>query len=275
MTEETITAEVAPEPVAVEAESPEAESETPVARRWSETDEKEARALGWKAPEEWVGDKPAGYIEDPARFVERAERKGLKDKITQIETQSQAEIRRLTAMYEQAAAVQKQQFDAERARLLASQREAVAVGDVDAFDRVSGQLAKMQPPVQAAPAQPQVDPYVAEYAAKNEWVKDPILFGFARDAIDRAGMAGKPVHEQVAFAEKAVKDYFPHKFAAPNPPPIPPRVDGGGLGGGGRADPLAKLPASAQEQFRKFVARGFFADTPAGRAQYAKDYNDA
>jgi hypothetical protein len=31
----------------------------------------EARLFGWKAPEEWVGDKPAGYIDDPKRYLDR------------------------------------------------------------------------------------------------------------------------------------------------------------------------------------------------------------
>ncbi len=253
---------------------------------WTEAEAEEAKAFGWKAPEEWTGEKPAGYIDDPRRYLDRAENfrpfKVLKDRLTAKEAEFDERIRKLDGMSAQAMAALQAQHDAEKTRLTAQQRAAVEVGDVAQYDDLSKQIAAMKP-VDVPKPEPKPadgpDPYVAEYAAKNEWVKDPVLYDFARNAIDvaaRSGVRWNTVAEQVAYAEAKAKEYFPHKFAAPvtQPVPLPSRVDGGGLGAW-RSDPLARLKPEAQAQFRRDVKAGLYKDDAAGRASWAEEYNNA
>ena len=53
--------------------APDAAPQEVQAPKWAPEAEQEAKALGWKSPDEWKGDVPSGYIDDPTKYLERAE----------------------------------------------------------------------------------------------------------------------------------------------------------------------------------------------------------
>ena len=241
----------------------------------------EARFFGWKAPEEWVGDKPAGYIDDPNRFLDRikdsrifkASEKRFEDKLNDVTA-------RLSRVTESVVHRQKADYEARLAAINTEQRKAVEVADVQAFERLEKQKQQLTPPPVAEPAQPTVPPVVKDYIDRNDWAKDPVFRMEGAQAIDialRSGRQFRDEAEQLEYAESVMKRRYPHMFtqASPAVPPRASRVDGGGIAGG--AAPIGgafdKLPAEARQAFKKFVAQGIFADTPEGRKQYMEDYN--
>lgn len=261
----------------IEEDGAEAVVEAPAAPEWSADDEAEAKAFGWKSPDEWAGEKPTGYIDDPRRYLERAETfkpfKALRERMdAQTET-----LRRLDAANERALTAQRERHAQDIANITAAQRQAAETADVARYDALERQKTQLRAPEPVeAPRGP--DPaIIADYEAKNDWVKDPALREEGRIAIDaalRTGMALNDTASQLAYAESVMKRKYPHMFAGTQPQRAAVnRVDGGGLGiAATRSDAFSKLPSEAQAQFKRFVAQGLFTDNEAGRKQYADDY---
>lgn len=254
----------------------------PQAPAWSDEDAEEARAFGWKSPDEWVGEIPAGYIDDPKRFLERASNFTPFRKIKERLEAREAEIARKDAEFDERArkleAVYERSRQLDRERLMAERADAVEMADRARFDAAERQLQALDAPVEPPkPPAPAADPYVQEYEAKNEWVKNPILREAGARLIDAAGLNGRPAAEQIAFAEAEVRKMYPAYFPKPEAPrPAAQRVDGGGLAGGaGRASAFSTLPSEARQAFSKFVKEGLFEDNEKDRKRYADDYNAA
>jgi hypothetical protein len=272
---------------AVEAPAPEAEA--PAQPEHAPDDVEEARLFGWKSPDEWVGDKPAGYIEDPKRFLDRIKESRI---FKTLDAQREAErkrmedhLRRLDHVAQQTIKAQKEDYERRIADIETRQRRAVETADVAAFDALEKQKRTMQAPqFEPGPEQPQgPSPVVAEYAEKNDWVKDPALRMEGAQAIDiamKSGMQFRDDAEQLAYAESVMKRKYPHMFQAPAPAPVAPsgpaKVDGGGLAGGSplRSGAFTKLPPEAHAAFKKDVERGLFTNDEKGRNEYARLYNE-
>jgi hypothetical protein len=252
-------------------------------------DVEEARLFGWKAPEEWVGDKPAGYIDDPKRYLDRIKDsrifKTLNEQRERERRQMEDHLRRLDHVSGEAVKMLRAEYDAKVAQLNAQQRQAVETADVAQYERLQRQKDSLRPPqFDAAPVAPQASPVVAEYEAKNEWVKDPVLRMEGAQAIDLAMRSGTRFADEAAqlqYAEGVMRRKYPHMFqpaqAAQTAPTGPARVDSGGLAAGGafgKASAFAKLPPEAQAQFRKDAERGLFSNDEKGRARYAELYNE-
>jgi len=255
------------------------------------SDVEEARLFGWKSPDEWVGDKPAGYIDDPKRFLDRVKDsrifKTMKDQRDAEVKRFEEHLRRLDHVTEQAVKRQKAEFERQIAEIETRQRRAVETADVAAFDTLERQKRAMQPPpdYQAPQEEPKVSPVVAEYMQKNDWVKDPTLRMEGAMAIDVAMKSGTQFPNEAAqleYAESVMKRKYPHMFQPP-PAPVthkpsgPAKVDGGGLAGGSspmRSSGFAKLPPEAHAAFRKDVERGLFTNDDRGRNEYARLYNE-
>jgi hypothetical protein len=271
----------------IEVEAPEAEASVE-APQYDPVDAEEARLFGWKAPDEWVGDKPPGYIDDPKRFIDRV--KGSRifkamDEIRAKEAEATAsKLQRLEQAAKYAMDVQKQEYDRRLQEIEARQRRAVETADVATFDALERQKATMQPPPQAFQPEPDgPSPVVQEYAAKNEWVNDPVLRQEGAIAIDVALRSGRKFRddaEQLEYAESVMRRKYPHVFQpAPVQQPAVPavsKVDGGGIGGGAtfKAGAFSKLPSEAISAFRKGVEQGLFTNDEKGKAEYARLYNE-
>ena len=284
MSEEQVQEIVAEEAQEVTPEVQEQEAPEPV-REWSDEDAEEAKAFGWKSPDEWAGEIPSGYIDDPRRYMERAQNfrpfKALKEQLDTATRDSAERLRKLEAVSQKAIADQRAAHERELESITRRQREAVDNADGETWEQLEKEKASLQSP---APVEdrPQVDPYVAEYKATEagKWLNNPILAEAGARAINAGGMNGAPVSEQVKYAEKHVREAYPHSFEQPKPAPAPkpqtPRVDGGGLAqGGGKSSGFSKLPTEAKSAFKMMAGQGIYQDTDADRKRYADDYNAA
>ena len=254
---------------------------------WTDEDAAEAKAFGWKSPDEWAGEKPEGYIDDPRRYMDRANNfrpfKMQRERLEKIEADYAERFRRIEAVTAKTIEREKAQYERDLAAIKAAQREAVENADGARFDALEAQKASLSPPADFPPppkpeVQDDVRTEVSRYVAEgNAWVNNPILAEAGRVAIERGGYIGRPIREQLEYAAQKVREAYPAAFAPPaaEPPraPVVQRVDGGGLGGGGKAGAFASLPAEAKSAFARFAKEGYFPDTAAGREAYANDYH--
>jgi hypothetical protein len=268
-----------------EVDTPEVEA-APV-REWTDEDADEARAFGWKAPDEWKGDIPPTYIDDPRRYMERAEKftpfRKLAERQEQLERDFAERTRKLEAVAESTLKAQQERHKQELARIAAEQRRAVDLADVATYDRLEKEKASLAPPViPDAPQAPATDPYLQEYAKANDWVNNPILREAGARIIDaNPAIRGADTKAQIAYAEAEVRKLYPGYFPqattqATATASQPRRVDAGGLaGGGGSGSGFTKLPPEAKSAFERFAKEGIFENTEAGRKAYADEYNRA
>jgi len=235
--------------------------------------EEEARKYGWRPLSEFRGNKD-GWV-DAARFLElpSTQNKQLRDELKSTRETFAERLDRLDnankAAMRRAMENQKAEYEREMEALRTRQREAVESGDVETWDRLEQQRNRMQPPTQQPDGPP---PEVEQYAQSEagKWVNDPVLKRIGAEAIQSGGMVGRPVSEQLAYAEKHVRQYFPHMFQQQAEQPKQPRnrVDGGGLGGAQRGKGVNSLPAEARAAGKEFVEAGIYKSLD----DYAKDY---
>lgn len=246
----------------------------------------EAKLFGWKSPDEWQGEKPQGYIDNPAEYLDRVKRSRIfstmQTKLDEQARESQETTRRLAAMNDSALKRQKAQFEAEISRITEGQRAAVEDADTATFDKLEKQRQDVigRYSEQSTQAQPQVDPYFQEYAASDAgaWVANPILKQAAAQLINaNPAMLAKPAKAQIEYAEAEIRKMYPAYFPKTDDPKPKPQtrqvVDGGGLAGGGvKQTAFSKLPADAKAQFSRFVQEGTFENTKADQEEYANEY---
>ena len=278
VTEDTSVEAVADDPVVedtqdVEAQEAEATPE-PVAPSWSPDDEDEARLFGWKSPDEWQGEVPKGYIDNPEDFLNRVQKSKIFKTMTERLETTTAGLERVNEM---ALRRQQEQHEAQLTSARKARDAAFQSGDEDAYNEANEReqtlLAK---PVQAAP--PQTPAEVEQYrqSETGAWLANPILHETAKKLIDaRPDIMAQAPAAQIAFAEGEIRKMYPAYFPAPKTQKTPPRqvVDSGGLAGGGAGrSPFDKLPADAKATFNRFVEQGIFKNTAQDKKEYADEY---
>lgn len=271
----------------VEEDSPETIAPEPQpVKDWSDEEEQIARELGWKAPEDWGGEKPAGYIANAREWLERWERHPVFKKQAERFEKQQADLaRRLDAVNKATQDRIRKEYEDRMAAITAAQRQAASEADTDAFDRLEQQRQKMlneRPEAQTEPERTnEPPPEITDYQSRNEWAQDPLMWHEAVQAVQAGLNTGvlrtNDPKAQLEFAEAQMKRRYPHLFKASEPEPKPkPRVDsGGGLGAGpatGRSA-FEKLPKEAKEQFNRDLKRGTFKDTKEDREWFANEFN--
>jgi len=134
----------------------------------------EARALGWKAPDEWQGERPPTYIDDPQRYLERAESftpfKKLKDQQEAYKRETDDKLRRIEQVAERAIERERASHKAELERVKAEKLAAVENADPEAYkaaERREEMLRATEPKAPPAP-DPQMR-LVQDFASKNPW----------------------------------------------------------------------------------------------------------
>lgn len=218
-------------PEALEAgDAPEAQAETPIEAgdgnaAPEEAPEDEARRLGWRPKEEWKGDT-TNWV-DAAEYLDRARsHPGTIRKLEErLKRQEDAQARSLRAMQ----ATLERQYKDRLAAAEAKRAEALKSYDAEAVDAAHREIAEIQRDApRQAPAGP--PPELETYERDNEWFRNPLLRGQAKEAIDVALQRGEvrpgDVVGQLAYAEQVMRQAYPHLFAA-TPRPASP-VDGGG-----------------------------------------------
>lgn len=254
--------------------------DAPAAKAWTPEDEEEARLFGWKSPNEWQGEKPPGYIDNPQDFLGRVKRSRI---FQTMEEKMSEQERKLAAMNDQALERQRREYEGRMQALTARQRRAVEEADTETWDKLEKQRQQMmqdapqpdQPQRQEPPAE------VAEYQKANDWAKDPVLWREAVEVVnvglESGAVRGDDPKGQLEFAERTMRAKYPHMFQQAKPQQRQ-RVDGGGLGSGspaGGRSTFDKLPGDAKSAFERFVSRGVFSDTKKDREEYAREYNNA
>ena len=274
-----------------EGDAPEIDNSQDAPPPYDEADAAEARALGWKSGDEWKGDKPAGFVDDPTAYLERLSNtkpfRVMNDRIKKAEadlTAREERLRKIEAMSERALGMQRQQYEDRIAQIGAAQRQAVANGDVKAYDDLARQRDDVSKQLAPAPENPGPDPYVSQYASTDDgkWLNDPFLKAQGAALINaNADVLGKPASDQVAFARAKLAEYYPHMFAnnsAPSPRPQARQspVEGGSLalGGSGNDGEYSKLPSDVKTQFQRFVEQGLFKNDASGKKEFVKMYNE-
>lgn len=281
MTEEqhVETAEATEVPEIEHAESGTQETPKP---SWNAEAEEEARAFGWKSPDEWKGDIPPTYIDNPEAYLERLQKAKPFRVMQERLAEQQEALRKIEAMNERALQMQRQQYEARLHEVEAAKLQAVQAGDVDRYKALEGQERQLQGAMTQG-GQDDPSEYVNTYAKSDEgkWVEDPALRALGAQIIEaNPGIKSRPAAEQIAYAKQALERLHPHLFQSPQSEPKPaPRtspVEGGSLAAGRiGSDPFSKLPADAKAAFKRFASEGLFKDTPEGRKAYAEEYNNA
>ena len=280
MTEEVDTGDV-PE------QTNDAPQEAP-AKTWTDDDESEARAFGWKPSTEWQGAKPDGLIESPTEWMDRVKRSKtfstMQDRLDRQDRENAENARRLQVMNEFALKAQREAHQRELASISAQQRQAVVDADPDRYDALERQKANLQAPVAPVQQEQPVSQKVADYRQANEWAQNPLIWGemvaVVQHGLDN-GHRFTSDADQIAYAERHIFQKYPHLAPKKDEPPRPVRpspVETGGLAGGRTKDGFSSLPADAKAAFDRFWKSG---DIYAGmtieqaRASYVEDYNAA
>jgi len=246
--------------------------------------EEEARKYGWRGKDEFDRE-PANWV-DAERFMELPQThvKMLRDETRDLKAQLERGaqeiegIRRMSRVAVDEARKQAEaQYERDLAVIRAGQRKAVEDMDTERFDALAQREAQLrQNAPQAAPVDaPQVDQAeiakVEAYKRDNEWTQNPIIWGQVMSAIDNSPeVMALPADKQIEYADKMVRQSYPHLFAAPEPKPAAvQRVDGGGLGlGAKRSKGANDLPSEAAKIGKEFVEEGIFKSLD----DYAKQY---
>lgn len=279
----------------------------------SEPDYKaDALKQGWRPLEEFDG--PKEKWRSAKEFVERGDTdpKILRSRVDkldkaldQVRKQARAELdarekdhnaryERLNRVSELALQSQRRQYETQ---IESAKRAAAAEGDTQRYDDLAQhekavkaewvkEDAGLKPEPAAKPAaQNEPQPEVKSWMGKNPWFnKDTALTDEATAYEDYLAKAkpGLSLEERLEETRKHVVAQFPHKFGKkPSMNTETARggspVEGSQRGAGNGADSdggFGKLPAEARAQFKAFVKEKLFTDDAAGRAKYAKYYDN-
>jgi hypothetical protein len=217
--------------------------------------------------------------------------------LTAKEREFNARVERLNKVSELALQRQRESYEGQ---IAAAKRAAVAEGDAERYDQLDQHeravkqqwaqedkevLPQAQPvakPNGAAPPPAEVDGWIK----RNPWFnKDQALTDEATAYEDYLAKAkpGLSLEERLEETRKHVVNQFPHKFGKK------PGMNGNGEARRG-ASPVegsqrsaasgdsdggfGQLPSEARQQFKAFVKEKLFVDDAAGRAKYARYYNN-
>ncbi len=267
--------QAAPVEAAVQADAP----------KWAPEVESLARDWGWKAPDEWKGDLPEGYIDNPERFVQRFEKlppvQKLQKEVEDVRKASTESLRRIEEVTARTVQRERERHAAELAKIKADKVAAVEVGDVQAFKALDAQEDKLRKEMQPVDEpKPSAVPDVHRVAIENWAVERP---WFKKDAVKTQAAATFYGEAQAdgltdpAAILKFVDRRMGETFADMAPKqPRDAAVEGGlTLSTGVKAGTFDTLPRDAKDAFQRFVQRGVVEDTKEARATWAEDYNAA
>ena len=280
MTEQETEDLVAKDQDVTEGESKEEPTvENPQPKTWSEEDEAEARTFGWKPPDEWRGDKPDSYLDNPGDYLERVQGSRI---FQAMQARMTEQARKLDAVHEATQARIRADYEGKMAAIASQQRRAVEDADTESWDKLEEQRQElMQSAPQAAPQGGGMPPELLEYERSEEgrWLANPMLGAEAAQFIeDHPAYKGLPPMTQAALARDHLSKKYPALFPGQEQPKptVTTKVDPGGLDGGTKRDrsEYSKLPKEAKAQFEKDVKRGTFKDTKEQREWFADVYNN-
>lgn len=251
--------------------------------------ERLARSRGWKPGSEWHGDRPEGFIDDPAEYNRRHEENNPRLRADNIRLHH--EIDELKRISQQNFDMLRSSKDAEIKRLRDDvqrrMRAAAENADMTAFDTASRELqaldATSPPPAQPAPAQqPTPAPYNPDADRDfRSWHQDNAWYGtdagrtqfaeqVAVQAVRQRGLTPQmgrvyydAIGREVANAFGPVAQRNPPRQQAGTAAPSAPKKN-----------TFASIPAEDQKNFRDILVKKFslYTDDAKGREEYAAAY---
>lgn len=268
---EQMTEQPAPSEAAGQSDSP----------KWAPEIETQAREWGWKAPDEWKGELPSGYIDDPERYVDRYAKtpavQKLQRDIQDVRKASEDGLRRIESVAAKQVERERAAHQAELAKIKTDKIAAVEIGDVDTYRTLEAreETVRKQAP-DAKPVEPAVPDNhraaIEKWSVGNDWFKkDPVMTQAAAMLYGQAQQEG--LTDPGAILAKVDAEMAKRFSGLAKAAPVESVEGGLNFGSGSAASPFEKLPKDAKAAFARFVEKGVFKETKEDRAQYAEDYN--
>jgi len=242
--------------VADGADTEETEGQSPEVQQgegqdWTEQEEHLARTLGWKAPNEWQGERHENYIDNPRDFLEHKRGNQNVDRLLEeFNRREAAREREYEKRFRKMENLIREDAKREIERIRGEQEKAVESGDVEQWKKLREEEARAretyegsgreQQPQEQQPAQASPDDQIArQWVQANQHIMgDPVAAAVADAAF--AQMPNLPMTERLQYVEQTVQ---------------------------------RELPQEAKDAFKRFVERGDFTDDADGRKQYVELYN--
>jgi hypothetical protein len=234
-----------------------------------EPSEEQARRLGWKPKEDYKGESEwrdwKEFLDEEALNAPqlRAANKVMKRREAQMEKR----LRKMEAAFNEVkqyvTEAEERGYNRAVTDIRKRQREAVALGDTDAYDEAEQELADLTKEVKAkAPKQPEVDPEVQKSFRKwerdNDWYgSDDVMTAVADRIAAKMGTYAENDMEPDEYLEELtarVKKELPHKFKSDPLPKKRSAVEGVGETRAARnAETFENLPLEARQQYQRFI----------------------
>lgn len=276
----------------------ETEQEEPEA---SEQDVALAKALGWKSPDEWKGDR-SGLIEDPKEYL-RIHSRRIQE-FGDVQEQLAATRRELLRLEKESKERFKQADETSLSQLRAERDRAFDLGDKKKFQALDKQLEERLratseetdegPQVDETVRQATADPVYQEWLQENAWYKAQTFEDAAKhqyaNNVARQLLEARNVSDPLSLPADARRDFYRavakevnRAYGAPNPAPMqgrqqeaptntPPRRQPAAPQRGKNKTDFNALPGDAKDGFDKWVKMGVYKNDDKSRAEYAKDY---
>ena len=269
----------------VEIEDGAAHEAEPAAPEWTDEDAEAAKMLGWKDPGEWEGEKPSGFIDDPRRFLERAESFGpfrkLKERLDSVEETSRKAADIAAKQIERVREQEKAEYERELESIRRAQREAVDSADAEAFDALEKRRENLAAPSDPEPAESEntdpLEPFKGETTRGSTTPFSEITASsLSGRRFKRARWRRAIRRRRWLTPKRRLKGYYPHLFEdAPKPKPKASPVAGDTIAPFRRKSGFDSLPADAKAVFKRQVEQGIFANTPEDKEFFSNEYASA
>lgn len=255
--------------------------------------EAEARQAGWVPEAEFKGERKPAVFVDAETFVKRGEElipfirkenKELKQQLDETKADFAKRLERMEKVSAKTFEAQQRAHEAEINRIKSEMLSAVEAGDKAEYTRLDKAKDALEKAAPKAEEPEKVDPNAnladrqAKWRSENDWFdSDFELQDWAIRYSDFHGRKNPQLsfEENMAAVAAEARKKFPEKFGGRKPGNGQSAVDSGGdfaaAIGGGKADPLAKLPAEARAQAKADMEK--FPKIYPSAAAWIKAYN--
>lgn len=247
-----------------------------------ETSEAELRARerGWKSRDEWRGEVPDNFVDDPDEFNRRHEQSNprLINEITEL----RSKVSEIETATKRALESQKRQHEAdlkrERTRLMGEMRSATEMADTDRFDKAQKDLEVLEAARSAPESEeqkgntysPDTDPNFLSWYQENNWYKSDPVKTAAAEAIANQVVAARitPQSHGRGFYDEITRRLSESQGNNVSNTPRPNTGSPASGAGKPKTYGFQHLPQEFKKEFKYMVQRGIYENTEKERAAY-------
>lgn len=243
-----------------------------------------AKLMGWVPKEEFKGDesrwRPADEFvsrADELMPIMKAQLRKYETELSGLKTTIEEQKKTTEKLVKMGETVSQQAYERAKRELVQQQMEAVATGNVTAWERLEGEKEKLVKPEPIPVPENRVEPLNPDFQQwhqGNDWyLKDEDMTMFANTYGQKLAKdtPNLPYPQWLANVEDKIKKAFPHKFTNPKRDAASIVDSGAGRTGGvtsTRAKSYNDLPADAKKQCDIYVRDGLIKT----REAYTKSY---